>query len=218
MAMQTLSNTETAISGLRLKAAAWAWYLHQGGGEGKRSCSPGVPVKRPSRFRVEALKNYTASGAGAADQLQSVDQTLVVSEKDVSVSVDVEAPSAILDCQLWDCGSSLYDSYELVSLCKNLDCSIIDRLLCAKASEGQDSSPKQIDIPPIISNPLNTHSSPEVSAMFADFTDEPAIEDGRLDVKEEKHCGVHNLCNIIHLLIHLSKCNTPAYRSKFVCD
>eukprot|EP00249_Psilotum_nudum_P000597 c12662_g1_i1 orf=80-1084(-) len=99
---------------VRSKAAARAWYEH-GAGTSKRLCkleaaaARRVPALRPSRFKTEAM-------------LQLSTRRSLNSSTKASVSIDLDdSLDRINENPGWDCGSTLFDSFEIVSISKQLD-------------------------------------------------------------------------------------------------
>lgn len=97
----------------RTKAAAWAWYQRSGGAPAPLGRSHAFLTRHsachsPSRFLLEALNSRTNMASPS------------------STASFVDVPSTFHDEPLnfhhtWDCGSSLFDSFELVAMSKQLD-------------------------------------------------------------------------------------------------
>lgn len=94
------------------KAAAWVWHLHASQPEvttegrfvsHNRRRSSGACNRKDSRFRLEA-----EAAAAAATPLPAAGK-----------------PSPLQAENLWDCGSKLYDTFELVSFSNRLDRSLL---------------------------------------------------------------------------------------------
>lgn len=104
----------------RIQAAAWAWYEH-GGGSGKsgrrnyrseqnwlrHAGSRSRGLTRPSRFKIEA------NGKKAPALLPGKDKE--------GRRRSLELPGSPSRCSKSDCGSSLFDSFELVAMSKQLE-------------------------------------------------------------------------------------------------
>lgn len=126
----------------RTKAAAWAWYQRSGGGaspslgRSEAFASRCYTRRPPSRFKLEAAQ------AAAANKQQQPQPQPATDFMISSSSTEAErAPSPQVEAALeheefggpqqldlvtphpscWDCGSSLFDSFELVAMSKKLD-------------------------------------------------------------------------------------------------
>lgn len=120
----------------RTKAAAWAWYQRSGGGvspslgRSEAFASRCYTPRPPSRFKLEASKQ-PPQPQPAADFMISTSST----EAELAPSLQLEAALEHEECRgqlqqldvvslhpsFWDCGSSLFDSFELVAMSQKLD-------------------------------------------------------------------------------------------------
>ncbi|KAE8655247.1 pentatricopeptide repeat-containing protein [Hibiscus syriacus] len=105
-----------------IKAVAQAWHSHSGTARSTNEFDayPRRHFKaKPSRFKLEAMNNPSVK----------------LKNKDSATS--------IADAPLWDFGQSLWDSYELVTLAKKLETSLVlDDHLSAAGSESEENSSK----------------------------------------------------------------------------
>eukprot|EP01018_Ginkgo_biloba_P029073 Gb_27953 [translate_table: standard] len=108
-----------------VKAAAWAWYLHGCGAPSRviRECdanySPREPLMRPTRFKLEAMAACTNSS--------NVKLNSPVNRPNIEADLFSESKNYIISLASAkvDLGSSLFDSYEIVALSKQLQNTIL---------------------------------------------------------------------------------------------
>ncbi|KAH7280673.1 hypothetical protein KP509_36G008400 [Ceratopteris richardii] len=101
------------------KAAAWAWHLHE-------HCNTGVSSGE-ARF-LSSQREQCGGGAASSDRRSS-------RFRQESAGANRVGGSARFTTPIWDCGSSLYDTYEIVSFGGHLERSLMEALP-VRPSEG----------------------------------------------------------------------------------
>ncbi|KAI5067774.1 hypothetical protein GOP47_0018302 [Adiantum capillus-veneris] len=124
------------------KAAAWMWHMHGSSATfqtEKEDKHPHHTMKRrsnscdrkDSRFRQEAASASTSIPASFSKQAASSTSSVPAAS---ALTPSASPTSKPPDSSIWDCGSKLYDTFELVSFSNRLDRSLLGVVPAFEAS------------------------------------------------------------------------------------
>ena len=140
------------------KAAAWAVFQHRGGSLNRPTGLACGVVRRASRFKIEAQMNQEMAHHSAS------------------------APSADAAANNWDAGSTLFDSFELDSLCKQLGDSFHPQPV--SSFDEEDEEPEYAASMDTGTDPSSLHHG-----YHDDEESEEYVEDGRRHSYFQQHAS-----------------------------